>query len=281
MTPLPPLQLFSDSPRCLQNTTKFTYIPHLYCPLTLSVGPNWSPCLYAWMVLCRFSAHSLQPYPHHQAIHELLPGSLSHPFLYLSPHCPIFFSYIDLLFCSSYTPCGFCTWLKSSSHTCCFFPLRSRFKCSLEYSPWHPLSLLSPSSSSYHVLPLYNIDHNLKFFIGFLPVCLLQRQWPCLSVSLFFSELEFELRGLCLLGRCSKAWDIPPALFALACFGDRVSLFAQASGKLWSSWLQLPVYLAWQLNTTAPSYWLKLGLANFFIPWIGLEPRSSWSQPPK
>jgi hypothetical protein len=45
----------------------------------------------------------------------------------------------------------------------------------------------------------------------------------------FSSILVFERRALlALLGKCSTTWVVPPSLFALVCFSDRVSHFFQA-----------------------------------------------------
>jgi hypothetical protein len=41
----------------------------------------------------------------------------------------------------------------------------------------------------------------------------------------FVTVLEFELRALCLLGRCSTAWATPPALFCFSYLIDRSSPF--------------------------------------------------------
>jgi hypothetical protein len=54
--------------------------------------------------------------------------------------------------------------------------------------------------------------HSLKWFFLFL----------------LFLILEFELRASCLLGRHSTLQAMPPALFALVSFGNRVLPFAQA-----------------------------------------------------
>jgi hypothetical protein len=41
----------------------------------------------------------------------------------------------------------------------------------------------------------------------------------------FFAVLQFELGALCLLGRCTTSWVMPPALFHFSYFSDRISHF--------------------------------------------------------
>jgi hypothetical protein len=64
-----------------------------------------------------------------------------------------------------------------------------------------------------------------------------------------FGDTEFKLRALCLVDRSSTTWTTPPGLFAV-CFGDRVSLFAQAS-------LDQILSLGWQAHAIIP--WPTIG----------------------
>jgi hypothetical protein len=66
--------------------------------------------------------------------------------------------------------------------------------------------------------------------------------------------LEFEFRASYLLGRNSIIWAMPLVLFALVIFGDRVSLFAQASLDHNPPILSFPCWLDDRCRPPCPAF---------------------------
>jgi hypothetical protein len=72
-----------------------------------------------------------------------------------------------------------------------------------------------------------------------------------LSLSLFFfAVLEFELRALHLLGRCSTTWAHSSSPYFVEYFWDRV-LWTICSGLLWT--MILLISASWVARITGPS----------------------------
>jgi hypothetical protein len=82
--------------------------------------------------------------------------------------------------------------------------------------------------------------------------------------------LGFELSASCLLGRCSTAWAIPSALFALVCL-ETGSYFLPR--QAWTLILLFYTsHCSWDDRHTPPScYWLRWDLRNFSLCWPWTE----------
>jgi hypothetical protein len=95
-----------------------------------------------------------------------------------------------------------------------------------------------------------------------------------IQVDFFWVVLEFELSGLCLLGRLSTAWDTPPAPFCSGYSGDKVSLFAQGDLNHDPSILCFLPELGWQMPFHCTAFFIEMGSCEI-LTWAGLEMQSS------
>jgi hypothetical protein len=85
--------------------------------------------------------------------------------------------------------------------------------------------------------------------------------------------LEFELRALFLLGKCSTIWAMPLDYFALVFFSYRVLCFLLLGWQF--SFLCLPHSWDYRSIPTMPSLFVEMDL-NTFLPRL-----ASNSEPPK
>jgi hypothetical protein len=105
--------------------------------------------------------------------------------------------------------------------------------------------------------------HTFRGYVGFTNLEL-SSSWysdlfiimKCLKIFLCVVR-GFELRVLCLAGRCSTTCATPPILFCSGYLKDRVLPFVQACLDYDISILCFLLLLGWQQGATMPSYTLK------------------------
>jgi hypothetical protein len=93
--------------------------------------------------------------------------------------------------------------------------------------------------------------------------------------------LGFAPRALCLLKRCSTAWSMTPALFALVILEIGSHFFCEGCMGHHPPILCVMLLLGWQEHAIRPTFFLlRLNLTNFFAE-VGLELQFSLPQLPQ
>jgi hypothetical protein len=79
-----------------------------------------------------------------------------------------------------------------------------------------------------HIVFISAIGHEMiQFSRALFPLKLLGVDNGILSFSIYSLPLHLHSQGLCLLGKHSATWAMPPVPFAFSYFSDRVTLFTQ------------------------------------------------------